>query len=467
MKKIIISALAVLLAAGSTYAQSVEKFKDGDRVVYIGDSITDGGHYHSYLWLFYATRFPYMDIRMYNAGIGGETAEMIYDRLDGDVFSKKPTYLTLSFGMNDTGYLEYKNEDRSEVERFGNAKYDWTISWFEKIVERLKKLEGVRIAMIGGSPYDDTTTMESAFGHLPGKNEVMQRISAAQQKCAEKNGWGFVDFNEPMVQIGMEQQKAKADFSLTQGDRVHPDNAGQMVMTYLFLKAQGFTGSMVADVEIDARKAAVAKSGNCDISSLQCDRRQVSFDYLAESLPYPLDTIPHGLHGNGAPQAKAADYVPFNEEMNQEKLSVKGLAKGSWKLSIDGEEIGTWSSSELAQGINLAEQRWTPQYRQAQQVMYLNEFRWEIEQNFREYAWMQYDIFQDLGLLDVNDRHAVEVLDSKKPGNGWISWHRPNYAIYMHEGVRKARWAEMESLADTMYELAKPVTRKITLSLVK
>lgn len=55
-------------------AQTVAPFKDGDRAVFLGNSITDGGHYHSYIWLYYMTRFPYMDLRVMNAGIGGETA---------------------------------------------------------------------------------------------------------------------------------------------------------------------------------------------------------------------------------------------------------------------------------------------------------------------------------------------------------------------------------------------------------
>ena len=44
----------VLLAAS---AQSAA-FKDGDRVVFFGDSITHGGRYGEYVNLFYATRYP-------------------------------------------------------------------------------------------------------------------------------------------------------------------------------------------------------------------------------------------------------------------------------------------------------------------------------------------------------------------------------------------------------------------------
>lgn len=50
------------------------------------------------------TRFPNKPITIMNAGIGGESAWDIKDRLDYDVFDRKPTYVTLTFGMNDTGY---------------------------------------------------------------------------------------------------------------------------------------------------------------------------------------------------------------------------------------------------------------------------------------------------------------------------------------------------------------------------
>ena len=33
-------------------AQQVLPFKNGDKVVFMGNSITDGGHYHSYIWLY-------------------------------------------------------------------------------------------------------------------------------------------------------------------------------------------------------------------------------------------------------------------------------------------------------------------------------------------------------------------------------------------------------------------------------
>jgi lysophospholipase L1-like esterase len=449
----------ILAGAFCAMAQDVPSFRDGDRVVYVGDSITDGGHYHSYIWLFYATRFPWLDLRMYNGGIGGEVSGQMLARLDDDILSKNPSYITLSFGMNDTGYLEYKKEGAKE---FGERRFNESMDSYKKIVKRFLAMNGIRFAMIGGSPYDQEAVIKDGFGPLPGKNEVMQRISDEQKKDAEANGWGFVDFNRPMLEMAARQREKEPSFTFTGGDRVHPDNAGHMVMAYLFLKAQGMAGNKVAEARLDGRKGSVEMADNCEITNILKNRNEIRFDYLANALPCPLDTI---SHGNGLPQAAAADMVPFVEEMNQEILAISGLS-GKWKVLIDGEEIGQWNGAELAKGVNLAEISWTPQYQQALKVMYVNEFRWEIEKQFRDVAWMQYDALAPAGVVNFENRHAVEEMDRLKAGNGWIAWHRPNFAKYIHEDIRKIRWQEMESLADKMYELNKPVIHKVTVKKV-
>lgn len=149
MKKLIFCvALACILTTGAK-AQTVAPFRDGDRVVFLGNSITDGGHYHSYIWLYYMTRFPYMDVQVMNAGIGGETAGDMYRRLDGDVFSKRPTVLNVTFGMNDTGYAEYNQPGAGE---FGERRYRECYENYGRMEQRLQGLDGVRVVLLGGAP---------------------------------------------------------------------------------------------------------------------------------------------------------------------------------------------------------------------------------------------------------------------------------------------------------------------------
>src|SRR5690606_18365419 len=149
-------------------------------------------------------------------------------------------------------------------------------------------------------------------------------------------------------------------------------------------------------------------------------------------------------------------------EMNQELLTVKGL-KGKYKLLIDGEEIGTWTAADFAKGINLAALDKTPQYQQALRIMHLNEERWEIERRFRDYAWVQYNFFQPKGLLDANNRKAIEVLDQHKEKDGWLRAKRDLYSKAMFSEVRQAWQDEMDVLLNTIKKIGKPEKRKISL----
>lgn len=457
MKKFFVLLAAICMTYGATFAQTVKPFKEGERAVFLGNSITDGGHYHSYIWLYYMTRFPQMNLRIFNGGIGGDTAGDMNKRLDADIFCLNPSVLMVTFGMNDSGYFEYNGDKPKE---FGEQKYQESIKNFQEMEKRFKGLPDTRMVMVGTSPYDETAQLTE--GNLfKTKNETIKRIVEYQKETATKNDWEFTDLNAPMVALNQQNQQKDPSFTLCGGDRIHPDNDGHMVMAYLFLKAQGFAGKDVANMEINATKKKAVTSENCVLSNIKQIGSELSFDYLPEALPYPLDTIARGW-GQKKSQAEATKIVPFMEEMNREMLKVTGL-KGQYKLLIDDEEIGTWSAADLEKGINLAKETKTPQYQQALAVMHLNEFRWEIERTLRQYAWIQFSFFQQKGLLFANNRKAIEVMDENLEKNGWVKGHRDIYSKLMFETVRDARKQEMDVLIDKIYEINKPVTRKIQL----
>ena len=313
---------------------------------------------------------------------------------------------------------------------------------------------------VGTSPYDETVQLKENVPFKT-KNETIKRIVEYQKESAAKNNWEFTDLNAPMVALNQQNQQKDPAFTLCGSDRIHPDNDGHMVMAYLFLKAQGFVGKEVAEMEINANKKQAVKAENCTISNIKKNGKDLSFDYLAEALPYPLDTIARGW-GQKKGQAEATKVIPFMDEMNREVLKVTGL-KGDYKLLIDEEEIGIWSGDDLAKGINLAAESKTPQYQQALAVMHLNEYRWEIERSFRDYAWTQFGFFQQKGLLFANDRQAIKVMDENLEKNGWLKGHRDGYTRMMSDAVREAREQEMDVLINKIYEVNKPVVRKILL----
>src|ERR1700694_4652336 len=108
-KQLFIGVLGLLgsLNRSAAQIQPLTPFQPGERIVFVGNSITEAGYYESYIWLYYMLHFPGRRITVYNAGLGGDRAKNILDRFDDDVLPKKPTTICLTFGMNDSGYFEF------------------------------------------------------------------------------------------------------------------------------------------------------------------------------------------------------------------------------------------------------------------------------------------------------------------------------------------------------------------------
>ena len=440
----------------------IPRFEEGERVVFVGNSITHGGHYHSFIWLYYMTRFPDKPITIMNAGIGGESAWDMKDRLDYDVFNRKPTYVTLTFGMNDTGYDIYMKDDAKELSEQRIAK---SLESYREIEERLLAKNKIKKVLIGGSPYDETSRFNNFILH--NKNNAILKIIDAQRTSAKKNGWGFVDFNQPMREISRKEQEADSTFTFCRIDRIHPDNDGQMVMAYLFLKAQGLAGDEVSSVSIDAYHSSVITHKNCKISKLKKNGADLTFDYLAYALPYPLDSISRSGWGNKRSQRDAMQLVPFMEEFNQERFQVTNLEKGMYRLTIDNQFIDNLSSEKLANGVNLADYPNTPQYQQAAKIMYLNEERFEVEKRFREYLWTEYSFLKKEGLLFADDQKAIDKLKEYLPKDGFLRMSYDWYIKAMNPEIRGVWSNYIKSLVETIYKINKPVIHKVRLTRVE
>ena len=455
-KKIILVIAACVLFSFSQAQESIPPFKKGERVVFVGNSITHGGHYHSFIWLYYMTRFPDMPVTLINAGIGGDTSSDIKERLEEDIFSKNPTYLTMTFGMNDVGYFDFYKPDAQEIaERQIKKSFDN----YQVIEKRLQEAKGVTKVLIGGSPYDETSKVPNQI--FPTKNAALLKVNDFQRESARANGWGFLDFARPMMEIDLREQQKDSLFNLEGGDRIHPDNDGHMVMAWLFLKAQGLAGKKVAEINVNAKTIKVELADNCTVSGLKADGNGIVFNYLAKALPYPVDSTVRGW-GAKKSQKDALKLIPFNADFNQELLTVGGLSAGTYQLKIDGQAIEKFSAADLAKGVNLAELTTTPQYRQATKILLLNEDRLEIERRLRDYAWMEFSVLQEKGLLFANNQAAVDTIKANWD-NGFV---RGNFGVYQqaqYPEIRKVWQEQMDGIVKTIYSINKPVARKIEL----
>jgi hypothetical protein len=103
---VVLAALA--LSSTRPLAQDGFALREGDRVVFYGDSITEARHYTGFVETYVVTRFPKLDVTFVHSGWGGDGVNggkggPIDTRLARDVLAYEPTVLTVMLGMNDGG----------------------------------------------------------------------------------------------------------------------------------------------------------------------------------------------------------------------------------------------------------------------------------------------------------------------------------------------------------------------------
>lgn len=453
MKKLLYS---IGLSFATLFAQAqVKPFQQNDRVIFVGNSITEAGAYVSYIYLYYMTHFPGKKLVIFNGGIGGDKASDIYRRLEYDILAKKPNVLVLTFGMNDTGYFEFNGNDaaKTAAERIAASRRS-----YQQIEQRLLQLPAIQKIMMSSSPYDETAKI--AGNYFPGKQKAMLEIINFQEEAARKNNWPFTDLFRPMKALNEQLQEKDSTFTMIGPDRIHPGNAGHLVMASLFLKSQGLSGKPVAEVSINAGTGKLQQAVNCNISQLAASTGKVSFGYLAASLPFPMDTVAR-IWGNTQKQSDALNWIPFTEDFNREILQVAGLSSGDYNLLIDGHAIGKWPASAFAEGINLATLPETPQYKQAASIMQLNMLRAEIESRLRRYYWVQGNFFEKKHLLLQDDAAALDSIRTAAKADGMLRFHEENYETARYKELRTAWLQEIDTIVKLIYTTNKPVLHKI------
>ncbi len=312
--------------------------KSGDRVVFYGDSITDQRLYTTFVETYVVTRFPQLNVSFVHSGWGGDRVTgggggPIDLRLHRDVIAYKPTVMTVMLGMNDASYRAY---DAQVFNTYSEG--------YKHIVEAVKAaLPGIRITVIQPSSFDDVTRPPQFAG---GYNAVLIRYGEFVRQLSERESLTVADLNTPVVAC-LEKAKA-ADPELAQKivpDRVHPGPGGHLIMAEALLEAWNAPATVSA-VEIDAATERVVHADNATLTDLK-GVGGLAWTEVDRALPMPIDLKDPAI-------GLAIRSSNFVQALDQEPLKVTGLIATRYALKIDGEEVGTFSKEQLAEGINLA-----------------------------------------------------------------------------------------------------------------
>jgi lysophospholipase L1-like esterase len=368
--------------AGTALAGSAEfQVRDGDTVVFYGDSITSARLYTVFTEAYILTRFPRMRVNFIHSGWSGDRVSgggngPIDVRLDRDVFAYHPTVITVMLGMNDG---EYQPFDAGIFEKFTCG--------YRHILDAIQaKAPQSRVTVLEPSAYDDFTRPPLFAG---GYNSVLLRFGAFVREAGAARGLTVADLNSPLTALLRVANLAAPKPALGLiPDRVHPSAGAHLVMAEALLRAWNAPAT-VSVVEIDSATGTVVNAENTHVEMTAGDEG-ISWTQVDQALPMPV--------GADETIALALRYSDFMEAMNRETLKVTGLGAGSYCLRIDEEAVGTFDTRTLAKGLNLASIE-TPMSRQARTVLDLtyrhNHLRYArlmmVEQAFRQYHPVKLD----------------------------------------------------------------------------
>jgi lysophospholipase L1-like esterase len=222
MRHLFVPAAAVvlgLLPAAPADEKDAPPLKKGERIVFLGDSITAGGvapkGYVTLVKNQLAERHKDLSIEVIGAGVSGNKVPDLQRRLEKDVLARKPTLVVIYIGINDVWHGE------TDPAR-GTPK--------DKYEAGLKELIG-RIADAGGRIVLCTPTVIGE--KKPGTNKLDDRLdeyAEISRKVAKETGARLCDLRKAFQDHLAKNNPDDKDKGILTTDRVHLNDAGNKLV---------------------------------------------------------------------------------------------------------------------------------------------------------------------------------------------------------------------------------------------
>lgn len=202
---------------------------DGQRVVFIGDSITDcgrrgdaapfGSGYVKAAIDLVTARYPERRIQYVNTGIGGNTVADLHGRWDEDALAHRPDWLSVKIGINDL----HRSLDNTP-QAIPPDRYE---ALFREILTRARQESSARLILI--DPFYISTATDGREG------EVLQRLRDYLE-VVHRLATEFTAIHVRTHEVFQEQLRYRpaSDFC---PEPVHPNLSGHVVIAHALLKS--------------------------------------------------------------------------------------------------------------------------------------------------------------------------------------------------------------------------------------
>jgi lysophospholipase L1-like esterase len=219
----------------------------GERILFLGDSITQDGQYVSFIEYYFNSLFPDNKFDIISIGLSSETVSglteksnpyrrpCLFDRLDFALNEIKPSIVIACYGMNDGIYHPQSKERLKAFE-----------SGIMKLISRVQQ-DKIKLILITPPMFDTLSAKFKPIGenepdygfatpyHL--YNNVLGDYASFQMKLSIPNVT-VIDLHTTMTDYVLRQRNAIPNFSFSK-DGIHPGTVGHLFMAQQFMKGIG------------------------------------------------------------------------------------------------------------------------------------------------------------------------------------------------------------------------------------
>jgi lysophospholipase L1-like esterase len=205
-------------------------FEDRQKIMFVGDSITDcdrrgvaapyGNGYVSLVRNLLLARYPERQLVIVNQGIGGDTTRQLAARWEQDVIAERPDWLAVLIGINDV----WRTYDSDGVGAVPLSEYTATL---RDLLDRTRAVTTARVILM--EPY-----MIEPDRTRPMRRQMDSYGAAVRQIAAE------YDAILVRTQAAFDTALASSTPDDWADDQIHPNAAGHAVIALSLLKAIAF-----------------------------------------------------------------------------------------------------------------------------------------------------------------------------------------------------------------------------------
>lgn len=323
--------------------------RDGLRVLFLGDSITQAGVYVRDIEGYLATRFPDRHLEIINLGLSSETLSGttepghpfprpdVRTRLARALELAKPNLVFVCYGMNDGIYAP---PDPGRIERYRKG--------IDEVVAAIHRA-GADVIVGTPPPFDPrpilakTTTIQMkgpGYGAPYVDYDGVLGIFASQLLARRAAGWVVADIHAVSLGALTALRAADPEYTLAR-DGVHPAGDGHWLIARAYLEAWGATAE-VDSATIDARNRQVL-AGQVELDPATAADPSLRLRWTTK-IPLPRDP-------SWDPRLVALERI--DERFNRHRLLVVGLPAARYALFEGDKLVGEATREELAAGLDL------------------------------------------------------------------------------------------------------------------